>query len=1199
MTKTLLIVVLLLANLLTFGQTEERIPIVSVTPSENTGQDYSSWLSDDLNNLIPAAWQDNFKWVDVTLKLNQKSVVTRLSFYDYEGVFTDKPAYIYAMNGTQKIFLGTFQGLTYMTFVDLKLPQGLVADAIVIHKYCNNIPQKVKVFGQPITSTSVLPVIEDRITLASVSPSENTGMDYTPWLNDDLSKMVESAWTGNSKWVDVTIKLSSKAIVNKVKLYDYTGVFTDYPATIYALNGTQKTLIGTFDGPTYMNWINYSVPSVLADAIVVHKFGNNIPQKVNVYGQAVLTDPLDVPPLPSEIRINITAATPSENTGMDYSSWLTDNLANMIPSVWGSANSKWVNVTLPFDKRSQVYKVSLYDYTGVFTDYPATVYAVDGTNKILIGTFDGSTYMNWINYLPTAPITADALLIHKYGNNVPQKVKAFGTAVSTTVVTPPTTTTPTTPTTTPTPTTPTVTGTKIPLDAKRWYILNNAANGLDALVDGKTDAEVFTGWGKLLSNYDAYYPLLEGEEISLQSVKFFDGQGVIKDYPMTLSVITDTWKRIPVAKFTGETYMQWVGPNPSNPSKFTLDSVVQGKVRYLVVNTYDGFPREMELYGTYKVSTKAVTPVPVRETKLKNGFGMNGFEWDFLDIWGYTIDEVKMKPIKTFSGFRHYMDWDKLEHLEGLYTYSPTMSGGWNYDAVYERCKAEGIEVLACLQTMPPWMEATYPSTDHDRDYVPVRYGKDFTNPTSYIDQAKAAFQYTARYGRNTLVNPSLLVVYDKPRWTADHVNSIRIGLNTIKYIECGNERDKWWKGRQGYQTAREYAANLSAFYDGHKNTMGVGVGVKNADPTMKVVMTGLASASVDYLKGMIDWCKEFRGYNADGTVNVCWDVINYHYYSNNSNSSQNGIATRGNAPEISTAGQVATDFVKVAHSDLNDMPIWVTELGYDANQGSPYKAIPIGTKTEYITQADWSLRSSLLYNRLGIDRCFFYELYDDNFPNPTQFASSGLINQDRSRKPVADYMYQATQLVGDYVYKETLSKDPIVDRYELNGKSAYILYIPDEIGRTGTYNLALSGTTKVNIYTPLAGSDTMSVVHADVTQGHINVNISETPIFILPNTSSARLAVAEKPSELFTSLQIFPNPTSETISFSLENEETGSVQANIYDAKSNLVKQASFVKTGTRFSESINIANLPNGLYLMQINQGERSIIKKVIKVN
>ncbi|RYF54527.1 MAG: hypothetical protein EOO39_39250, partial [Cytophagaceae bacterium] len=54
------------------GQTPARLTIVSVTASENTGQDYSPWLNDDLNKPVQSAWSANAKWVQVTLKLEKK-----------------------------------------------------------------------------------------------------------------------------------------------------------------------------------------------------------------------------------------------------------------------------------------------------------------------------------------------------------------------------------------------------------------------------------------------------------------------------------------------------------------------------------------------------------------------------------------------------------------------------------------------------------------------------------------------------------------------------------------------------------------------------------------------------------------------------------------------------------------------------------------------------------------------------------------------------------------------------------------------------------------------------------------------------------------------------------------------------------------------------------------------------------------------
>lgn len=1167
------------------AQSEQRINIASITPSENTGQHYSAWLNDDLSVLVPDVWQNNLKWVDVKLQLSQKARITRLSFYDYQGVFSDKPASIFALNGTQKTYLGKFEGLTYMNFVDLVLPQAIEAEAIIIQKFGNNIPQKVKIFGYPIAgsgSAGGSNASDNRLRFTSITASENTGMDYSPWLSDDLNQKVANVWQNNNKWVDVTLQLERKAQLYKLSLYDFEGVFSDNPASIFAKNGSQLTLIGVFDGSTYMNWIHYTpAQPVLAEAVVVRKFGNNIPQKINAYGEYLPQEPA-VPE-----RLKITAALPSENTGMDYTPWLNDDLNSLVQSVWQN-NSKWVDVRLPFEKRSRLTKVSLYDHAGVFTANPASIFAYSGNTLTLLGVFEGLTYMQMVDIVLPQALEVDGLVVRKFGNDIPQKVFAYGFPLN--IAPPPPPNDPPNNGGNP----PSGLGAKIAIDPKRWYQLDHVDKGLDGLFDGNVSESVHTGWGRLLTRYESYYPLLVDEEMTINGIKMYDGAGVLSSTPLTISVITDNWQRIDIGTFKGESYNQWVGPDPTNPTNYTLNVPISGTIRYLLLSSYGGFPNEIELYGTHKTSSQAPTRAPQRAVKFKNGFGINAFEWDFLNTYdGAQIDEAKVQAARVFSGFRHYMDWDKLEHVEGRYSFNPTTSGGWDYDAVYTRCKAEGIEVLACLQTMPPWLVGTYPADMQYHDNIPMRYGRDASQPTSYLEQAKVGFQYAARYGQNTLLNPALVSVWPYPRWTHDRVNEVKIGLGLVKYIECGNERDKWWQGRKAYQTAREYAANLSAFYDGHKNTLGPGVGVKNADPSMKVVMTGLASASTDYLRGMIDWCKQYRGYRPDGSVDVCWDVVNYHYYSNDANQSQSGSPTRGAAPEVSKAADVADEFVQVAHRELNNMPVWLTELGYDANQGSPLKAIPIGAKSEYLTQADWNLRSGLLYNRMGIDRTFFFLLYDDNFPNPTQFASMGFINSDKTRKPTADYIYQATRLIGEYEYRNTLSKDPVVDRYELNGQSAYVMYVPDEKARTATYTLDLGNVVSAQLYSPRVASDTMSRQVVATVNGKLTLSLSETPIFVIP-FSAGRQAL-----ESLSQISVYPNPATRVVHIELTNEHLSEVQIRLYPADASyLAAHSTLNKTEKTLRTTLDISHLPFGLYALEVVQGQERVIRKIIKV-
>ncbi|MBW4891896.1 T9SS type A sorting domain-containing protein [Mucilaginibacter sp. HMF5004] len=1045
---------------------------------------------------------------------------------------------------------------------------------------------------------------EQRLRFSQITVSQQTGQDYSPWLSDSLDSLVQPAWTGNSVWVDITLKLQTPGKITKLSLYDFQGTCPDDPALIYALKGTQKTLLYTFTGPNYMVFEDtvFTTP-IDADAIVVHKFGNDIPQKVFVSGYPTVLD--------TTVRqLTYTGTIPSQQTGQDYTPWLSNSLDSLVQPAW-TGNSVWVDVKLPYAHPVKITKLSLYDYEGVFTEAPVLVYALKGTQKTLLYTFTGPNYMVFEDTVFTSPISADAIIVHKFGNSIPQKVFTYGypdTSDTTTITLPPDTTI------TPVDTSGIV---KIPIDGKRWYQLSNVSSGLDGLFDGILDADVNTGYGKLISHYDAYYPVAPGENIRLTKVKFFSYHGGF-DLPFTLSVINSHGQRITVGSFTGYHYNSWVGPYPdrnlNGDAQFILDSTLTD-IKYLVINCWGGYPTEMELYGHY-TAPNPVSAVTPRATKLKQMFGINAFEWNFENggIDPTLIDSTYVRAIKNFTQVRHYLDWDKLEVSQGSYTYNPTRLGGWNYDAIYQYCKNNGIMVLADLKQQPEWMSATYPDSVKTSENVPVQYGRDFSDPASYIEQAKVAFQFVARYGSNATVDTALLSVNGTQRWTGDPVNSVKRGLGVIKYIECDNERDKWWKGRSGYQTSYEYAANLSAFYDGNKNTMGPGVGVKNADTTVKVVMAGLAFADPSYVRGMVDWCKQHRGYKADGSVNLCWDVINYHYYSNDAGTSQNGQSTRGAAPEVNATAQVAKDFVQMAHEVAGDMPVWVTEVGYDINQGSPYKAIPIGTKTAAQTQADWILRSALLYARSGVDRIFFYQLYDDNAANPIQFGSSGLINDDKTRRPAADYLYQTNKLLGEYAYKETLNINPFVDRYELNGKSAYALVIPDEVGRTAAYQLDLPNVDSAKVYTPKIGVDSMEVQYIKTVDGKLPLTVTETPIFVIPipgsDTTSHHMAnfktqITNQPMALsenvVNTLKLYPNPTNGyvTISFT-SNDVKNDVRIRVSDGGTGaLYKTINAHKSERDFLQTLDLSAIGAGVCIVEVKQGNIVIAKKVIRVN
>ncbi len=492
---------------------------------------------------------------------------------------------------------------------------------------------------------------------------------------------------------------------------------------------------------------------------------------------------------------------------------------------------------------------------------------------------------------------------------------------------------------------------------------------------------------------------------------------------------------------------------------------------------------------------------PGSPTPLKNMFGINGYEWNFLENPGSPNDrkhiyEDNMALIKTFSAVRHYLNWNRIESIKGDYTFNPAFSGNWNYDVIYERCKQDGILVLVDLKNIPEWMMDTYPASSRDNDNAPVPYRQSLSDPASYADQARTAFQFAARYGYNKNIIPALVKVVTKKRYPNDIPNEPKIGMGLIKYMECGNERDRWWGADETHQNPEEYAANMSAFYDGDMGKLGPNAGVKTADPDMQVVMGGLASADINFVQRMINWCRKYRGYKKDGSVNLCFDVINYHLYSNDGDVRTHKRATTGIAPEVSNDGSIANTFVKLANSLPQHPEVWLTETGYDINQESYQKAEPIGKKTVLENQADWIIRTSLFYIRYGIKRVFFYQLFDDHAGGTTQYATSG-VTEGIKRRPAADYILQTSKLMGDYNYIKTISKDPLVDQYKLGDKIMYVLMVPDETGRKGSYTLDLGKAPKANIYHLKIGADAMDKRQVNTVNGKLKIEVTETPVFV------------------------------------------------------------------------------------------------------
>ena len=364
--------------------------------------------------------------------------------------------------------------------------------------------------------------------------------------------------------------------------------------------------------------------------------------------------------------------------------------------------------------------------------------------------------------------------------------------------------------------------------------------------------------------------------------------------------------------------------------------------------------------------------------------------------------------------------------------------------------------------------------------------------PASYAAHADHLFQYAARYGHAQVVDARLKLASDQPR---------RSGLGLLRYYENWNEEDAWWGGREAYFQPEEFAAMCSADYDGDQGRMGRTVGLKNADAGAKLVMGGLASLNLDYIRTMKAWADAYRG----GSF-PC-DVLNFHHYSNSGGEQQKGQV--GISPEADDLREKAAALVDYCRRSLPGKEVWVTEFGYDTNPQSPQRAPAIGAYSQEEVQGQWLVRSYLALAAAGVDRAAMYLLRDVNAADATQFSSSGLVSEKGKWEPKASWYYVHTlhdRLAGMRFAGEQPSGSAAVKVYRFQSAAgtggAYAIWRPTSDGSTlPRYTLTAGGKTRAaTLVTLVKGQPSGVAAPLRLTGGRATLSVSERPVIVLVN---------------------------------------------------------------------------------------------------
>jgi hypothetical protein len=479
---------------------------------------------------------------------------------------------------------------------------------------------------------------------------------------------------------------------------------------------------------------------------------------------------------------------------------------------------------------------------------------------------------------------------------------------------------------------------------------------------------------------------------------------------------------------------------------------------------------------------------------------------DFVGINGFIDDDVtKLAAVGNVREY-HQWSWNDGNGEAGYAGYPKNelqfslWNGFWDFDDYYRKLTQAKALVFPCIQGSVDYLKSAMP---------PVANGADATSPASYLAHASFLYQYAARYGATAVAPSALKLATDQKALS---------GLGLLPYYENGNEPDATWVKPDGsfLFSPEATAAMTSADYDGHRGSLGIGVGLKSADPHAKLVLAGLAGAGksewvtnvTTYFDGIRAWAAKERG----GSFPA--DVLNVHEYCFGPDPFGTANPRPGISPEeCGLEGMLA----KIAHyrdANLPGKELWLTEFGYDTHPRSRLRAPAIGNASAEVVQGQWLVRGVLALFASRIDRAFLY-ISRDNCTgtdaacpdNAVQFSTSGVLTQKSDEAPKAAWFFLATlrTRLGTMRYMGTTASGndgvSVARFYDAGAKKgAYVVWSPTSDGSVVRgYSLAVAPSiTTASVVTLVDRQVNGMLTDAAVSGGRVNVDVTETPAFVL-----------------------------------------------------------------------------------------------------
>ena len=296
--------------------------------------------------------------------------------------------------------------------------------------------------------------------------------------------------------------------------------------------------------------------------------------------------------------------------------------------------------------------------------------------------------------------------------------------------------------------------------------------------------------------------------------------------------------------------------------------------------------------------------------------------------------------------------------------------------------------------------------------------------------------------------------------------------LGLVESAEIGNEPGKFTDG--DYRTVFENMAR----------------GLRGGDPKLRIATCALTTGkSHDYAKSV----------SCIVGLEPLYDVLNVHSYALLS-----GWPTwQRSYPEDPRLKDYLADIHRLCDWRDTNAPgkeVWLTEFGYDAStkQPDPKSDFKQWMGVSDLQQAQWIVRSWLVFSSLPVRRAYLYYFNDED--QPQIHGSSGL-TRNFHPKPAFYATAHLQKTLGDYRFsREILDRPGEIMVYEFNNKTdprrrIWAVWSPTGNHRTTTLGIVLADATidRAERMPLQAGEPASVVVPADPRQ----IPVGESPIYL------------------------------------------------------------------------------------------------------